>query len=54
MLSDKVMLHFGLRTSDGKVSLRESYRLSDENRINAVDFFAQACFPDWDKVRSVR
>jgi hypothetical protein len=49
LLSDKVLLHFGLRTGDGKVSLLETYRLPDENRITAVDFFANACFPDWSK-----
>lgn len=49
LLGEQVLLHFGLRTGDGKVTLRETYRLPDENRISAVDFFASACFPDWEK-----
>jgi hypothetical protein len=46
LLGKQVILHFGLRTGDGKVTLNEAYRLPDENRITAVDFFAGACFPD--------
>src|SRR5262245_45196343 len=49
LLSETVILHFGLRTGDGNVTLRDTYRLPDENRVTAVDFFANACFPDWTK-----
>lgn len=48
LLGEQVLLHFGLRdSSNGKVTLRETYRLPDDNRLTAVDFFAGVCFPDW-------
>src|SRR5262245_32244672 len=49
LVGEQVLLHFGLRDSSGKVTLRETYRLPDDNRLTAVDFFASACFPDWAK-----